>query len=154
MLYKKISLPFLLLTLLLVGVSCNTVSSDNNDPLTELRSNKQEYVAGDSLRITIHNYSPQKLFLDRNCSSVEGGELIMLEQLVDGSWEEPAPPDGCLGIYIPPVVIEPGKSHVFKAVALNPGTYRYSFPIYRTESLQGLLSDSRRVTNAFTVRPE
>lgn len=152
MLYK--TLPFLLLSLLLVGVSCNTVSSDNNDPFTELRSNQREYVAGDSLSITISNYSPQKLFLDRNCSTVEGSELIMLEQLVDGSWETPAPPDGCRAIYFPPVEIQPGESHVFKAVALNPGTYRYSFPIYRTESLQGLLSDSRRVTNAFTVRPE
>lgn len=152
MLYN--TLPAFLLSLLLVVVSCNTVNSDNNDPLTELQSDRQEYVAGDSLRITIYNYSPQKLFLDRNCYTTEGSELIMLERLVDGSWEKPAPPDGCLAIYYPPVEIQPGESQVFEAVALNPGTFRYRFPLYRTESLQGLLSASRRVTNAFTVKPE
>ena len=143
------------LPLLLWAVSCNTVDSGERTPLTELRSDQAAYTAGDSLRITITNYSEQSLFRDRNCHLNDDTEMLTLQRLVGGEWVDSPPPDGCYAIYFPPVEIKPGESDEFRAFAISePGTYRYRFPLYRGEGLEELLPRSNRVTNAFTVRAD
>ncbi|MFW6347864.1 MAG: hypothetical protein ACOC2C_04550 [Cyclonatronaceae bacterium] len=143
------------LPLVLWAVSCHTVDSGGPTPLTELRSDQATYAAGDSLRITITNFSEQSLFRDRNCHLNDDTEMLTLERLVGDEWVDPPPPDGCYAIYFPPVEIKPGESDEFRAFAISePGTYRYRFPLYRGEGLQELLPRSSRVSNAFTVRPD
>lgn len=128
------------LLLAVLGVGCealgiNTGRLGEDDRLRyTFQTQQSRFTVADTVDATFTNRSSEAVYVSPGCPPMG------LEKRTGSSWTTVEIPIGCLAVALPPMTVEPGERlergllpWMLEAAEMEPGTYRLSLPIGRSQ---------------------